>query len=79
MLSLKRVLYLDPNFIPAHVALGNISRQCHRHKESAKYFENALSLLTGRNPEDILPETEGVNVGRLTEIIENMLRADKSL
>ncbi|MGA2400780.1 MAG: CheR family methyltransferase [Syntrophobacteraceae bacterium] len=74
-LSLKRALYLDPNFILAYVALGNISRQRHRHRESVKYFENALSLLTGRNPEDILPESEEVNVGRLTEIIENMLRA----
>ena len=75
MLSLKRALYLDPNFILAYVALGNISRQCHRHRESVKYFENALALLTGQNPEDILPESEEISVGRLTEIIENILRA----
>jgi chemotaxis protein methyltransferase CheR len=75
ILSLKRTLYLDPNFVLAYVALGNISRQCHRHRESEKHFENALSLLAIRNTEDILPESEGINVGRLTEIIENMLQA----
>jgi chemotaxis protein methyltransferase CheR len=72
--SLKRALYLDPNFIAAYVALGNLSRRLHRDRESVKYFENALSLLSGRDPEEFLPEPGGVNVGRLTEIIENILR-----
>jgi chemotaxis protein methyltransferase CheR len=74
-LSLKRALYLDPNFIAAYVALGNVSRQRHRDRESVKYFENALLLLSGRAPEEFLPEPEGANVGRLTEIIKNILGA----
>ena len=73
--SLKRALYLDPNFIAAYVALGNVSRQRHRDRESVKYFENALLLLSGRAPEEFLPEPEGANVGRLTEIIKNILGA----
>ena len=73
--SLKRALYLDPNFIAAYVALGNISRQRRRYRESVKYFENALSLLSGRAAEEVLPEPGGVNVGRLTEIIESILLA----
>jgi hypothetical protein len=44
--------------------------------ECAKYFENALSLLSGRDPEDILPESDGVNVGGLTEILRDILRAE---
>jgi chemotaxis protein methyltransferase CheR len=74
--SLKRALYLDPNFIAAHIALGNIKRQGRMKGECAKYFENALSLLSGRDPEDILPESDGVNVGGLTEILRDILRAE---
>jgi chemotaxis protein methyltransferase CheR len=71
MLSLKRALYIDPNLVLAHVALGNLSRQCGKHKESVKHFENALSLLTAKRPEDVVPESEGMRAGRLIEIIRS--------
>jgi len=73
--SLKRAMYLDPDFVAAYVAMGNIKRQGKMGTEAAKYFENALSLLSGRDPEDILPESDGVNVGRLTEILKDILRS----
>jgi chemotaxis protein methyltransferase CheR len=73
--SLKRTLYLDPRFILAYVALGNISRKRGKSKESVKHFENALSILNSKRPEDVLPESEGINAQRLTEIIKTMHRA----
>ena len=76
VVSLNRTLYLDPKFIPAYVALGNISRKSGKLKESVKHFENALSLLNLKRPEDILPESEGINAQRLTEIIKTMQRAE---
>ena len=72
VLSLKRALYLDPNLILAHMALGNIARQRGKHKESVKHFENALLLLTTKRPEEILPESEGMNAGRLMEIVQGL-------
>ena len=48
--ALKRALYLDPGFVPAYVALGNISRQRRRHRESIKYFENALTAFDRPKP-----------------------------
>ncbi len=74
--SLKRTLYLDPKFILAYVALGNISRKFGKSKESEKHFDNALLLLNSRRPEEILPESEGITTERLVEIIRAMRRAE---
>ena len=69
MKSLKRSLYLDQNFALAHFALGSLALRQGRQMESNKHFENALSLLSARRPEEILPESEGLTAGRLREII----------
>ncbi|MEN6439919.1 MAG: CheR family methyltransferase [Syntrophobacter sp.] len=74
--SLKRTLYLDQNFVMAHVSLGNIIRKHGRHEESAKHFGNALLILKSRRPDDILPESGGINAERLVEIIEAMRQGE---
>lgn len=71
--SLKRVLYLDHDFVMAHFALGNLTRRNNNYKESYKYYENALRLLSTYNKDDILPESENINAGRLKEIIYSMM------
>ncbi len=76
VVSLNRTLYLDPKFIPAYVALGNISRKSGKLKESVKHFENALSLLNLKRPEEILPESDGINAQRLTEMIKTMQQGE---
>jgi len=68
--SLKRTLYLDPNFVLAHFTLGNLTRSQGKLKESRKHSENALLLLRGYQQDDILPASEGITAGRLTEIIQ---------
>jgi chemotaxis protein methyltransferase CheR len=73
--SFKRALYLDPNLIVAHVALGNLSRQGGRLEESGKHFANALSLLSAKPPEHILPESDGMTIQRLIEIIRSTMSA----
>ncbi len=67
--SLKRAIYLDPDFVISHYMLGNINRQEGKLKESNKYYENVLSLLNLYNNDDILPESEGITAGRLKELI----------
>jgi chemotaxis protein methyltransferase CheR len=71
--SLKRALYLDQKFVLVHFALGNLTHQQGKLKESEKYFANALSLLSMYQPEDILPESEGMTAGRLKEIIRSTI------
>ncbi|MCI0527982.1 MAG: tetratricopeptide repeat protein [Nitrospira sp.] len=74
--SLKRALYLDQNFVLAQVALGNLAQQQGKFKQSARHFENALWLLQGYQPEEILPESDGLTAGRLMEVIRSMIQKE---
>lgn len=67
--SLKKALYLDPNYVLAHFALGNLARQQGKLEESKRYFKNTVSLLSGLDQETILPESEGMSAGKLREMI----------
>jgi chemotaxis protein methyltransferase CheR len=70
--ALQRALYLDPDFILAQYALGNIALRENRRKEAQRHFRNAALLLSRIPKDDILPESEGVTAGRLLEIVETM-------
>ena len=72
MQSLIRTLYLDPNFVLAHFALGNLCLSQVRLLEAARHFDNALSLLHAHSYDELLPESGGLTVGRLTEIITSV-------
>ena len=68
--SLKRTLYLDPDFVPAYYSLGNLMLRQGDVPAAHKYFGNALTLLNKFGQGDILPESEGLTAGRLKEIIQ---------
>ncbi len=68
--ALRRVLYLDHNFVMAHVSLGNLRRRHGKRRDSNKHFQSALALLQCRPAEEPVPETEGMSSGRLIEIIQ---------
>ncbi|MGR3177462.1 MAG: CheR family methyltransferase [Candidatus Anammoxibacter sp.] len=70
--ALKRTIYLNNDFILAHFMIGNIFSQQGKLKQSDKHFKNALILLSACEPEDILPYSEGMTAGRLTETIRSM-------
>jgi chemotaxis protein methyltransferase CheR len=72
ILALKRTLYLDPHFVLAHCALGTLAWRQKRLKDAAKHFEHAMSLLSARQQDEILPESDGMTAGRLREIIAYM-------
>lgn len=67
--SLKQAIYLDPNFIMAHFALGNLFIRQRQPKNAKRYFNNVLDLLSTFNDEDILVESEGLSVMHIREII----------
>lgn len=69
--SLKQALFLDPEFIMAHFMLGLIVPS----PAGEKSLQNALALLKNRDPEEILPFSEGMTAARLTEIIYGMIRS----
>jgi chemotaxis protein methyltransferase CheR len=67
--SLKKALYLDPDFVLAHFALANIYLRGGRTAEARKHFGNAAESLSKYKPDEILPESEGITAGRLSEMI----------
>jgi len=74
--SLRRTLYLEPDFLLAHVALGTIVRQQRGGKEAGRHFANALTLLNAHGDNDVLPHSDGMAAGRLREMIRSILLAD---
>jgi chemotaxis protein methyltransferase CheR len=71
--ALKRVLYIDHDFVLAHFALGNMNRQAGKKKEAERNFGNALRILEKREPCEVLRDAEGMTAGRLAEIIRVMV------
>lgn len=74
--SLRRTLYLEPDFLLAHFALGNIVRRQGRRKEAGRHFANALTLLKGYGDNDVLPHSDGMAAGRLREMIQSIMLTD---
>ncbi|MGZ8928593.1 MAG: CheR family methyltransferase [Methylobacter sp.] len=72
MQLLMRAVYLDPDFILAHFALGNMHLSHGRYRKAERYFNKVLKLLHTYSQEEILPESEGLTAGRLEEIVAVM-------
>lgn len=76
--SLKRSLYLDQKFALAHFVLGNLSLKLGDEASSLRHLRNALETLSILKAEEIIPESEGMTAGRLTEIIDMMMLKEKA-
>jgi tetratricopeptide (TPR) repeat protein len=66
--ALKRALYLDPDFVVAHFALGSLARRQGKKQEADKHFANMFLLLQGYQPDEILPESDGLTAGSMVEM-----------
>ena len=71
--ALHRAVYLRPDFALAHFALGNLARAELSSTEANRHYANALHLLRGCPPHELLPESDGMTAGRLAEIIATVL------
>jgi len=69
LLAFKQTVYAEPEFMLGHFALGSLALKQRKLKESEKHFTNVLLLLARYEPEDIVPESEGLSAGRLREMI----------
>jgi chemotaxis protein methyltransferase CheR len=76
--SLQRAIYLDPEFVLAHFALGNLARSRGKIDEAHKYFTHAQRLLRRHQPNDLLPESDGLTAGRLAETLASMTSAESA-
>ena len=73
--SFQRALYLHPDLVLAHFAMGNLARSGGKTEEAEKHFSNALRLLRRYQPNDLLPESDGLTAGRLTETLISITRS----
>ncbi|MDB5813017.1 MAG: cheR40H-2 [Rhodocyclales bacterium] len=72
----KRALYLDPGFVLAYFALGNLARR-RGEPDAARHYDNALEFLVTYEPSALLPESDGLTAGRLSEIIHTSKTATR--
>jgi chemotaxis protein methyltransferase CheR len=70
--ALMRALYLAPDFVLAHFALGNLHQSQGRYREAQRYFANVRLLLRKHPPDETLPEADGLTAGRLDEIVASL-------
>ena len=75
--SLKRALYLDPDFVLAYFTLGNLALRHRRFKEADKQFTNALILLKRYQNDEMLPLSDGLAAGRLKEMIQSTMAMER--
>lgn len=74
--SLQRAIYIQPDFVVAHFALGSLARSRGRRHEAVRHFGNTRQLLARLQPTSILPESDGLTAGRLIETISAMRALD---
>lgn len=76
--ALKRTLYLDPNFVLAHFSLGNSALRQKKFKEAERHFANTRALLNSYQPNEVLPQSDGLVAGRLREMVESAMAMEKA-
>ena len=74
--SFLRSLSIDPDFVPAHFALGNVVRQKRECEEACRHYGDALRILRRYGPDDIVPHSEGLTAGRLKTIIKSLMEVE---
>lgn len=67
--SLRRAVFLEPNFVVAHFALGNIARQRGKDKDADRHYRIALKILSDYDEQAPVPASEGMTAGKLINMI----------
>lgn len=73
--SLQEALYLQPDFVLAHVTLGHTHLAMGQAASARQHFANALRLLTRCDQEKPVPESDGLTAGRLAETLSALLES----
>jgi len=67
--SLKRAIYLDPDCVMAHFAMFVLNHRQGAKKEAERHRRIVEKLLSRCGQEEVLPDSDGITAGRLTETI----------
>ncbi len=70
--SLRQALYLNPDMALAHFSLGSLSKRLGKTKAAKRHFDNALKALNGKDPNEIIVDSEGITTKGLIQMIMNI-------
>lgn len=70
--AMKRVLYLEPDFILAHFALGDLHRLAGDLDRATRHFVHALDLARRLPPDHVVPASDGLTAGQLAQTLAAM-------
>jgi chemotaxis protein methyltransferase CheR len=76
--SLQTAIYIEPKFVLAHFALGNLARSRREHQTAQRHFANVLNLLQEIGPDETLFESNGLTAQSLSEIINSITAMEES-
>jgi chemotaxis protein methyltransferase CheR len=68
--SLRRCNYADPEFALGHFALAGLLHRLGQQRRAQKELDNVQRILETQDPEALVPEGDGLTVGRLRELVE---------
>lgn len=76
--SLNHALYLNPDFVVAHFAMGMLANNQGEKKETIRHFRNATKLLKEMQEDSVLPGSEDVTCEKMLEMIGNITKKSLS-
>ena len=74
--ALRRALYLEPDFVAAHLAFAQTARAAGRAAVADRHLRTVLRLVSAMDPKTVVPETDGMTAGRMAETLA-LLVADR--
>jgi chemotaxis protein methyltransferase CheR len=72
--SLRQAIYLSPDHIMGHFALGRLFMGLGNTKNTKRYFSNVLGMTEKYGKDDIIPESEGLSVMEIRDIANKNLQ-----
>jgi len=74
---LQRAIFIDSDFVLAYYTLGNILLSQKDFASAKKSYRNVLNILEKFHPDDLVPESDGISVSRLKNIVETIIHQHK--
>jgi len=75
--ALMRTLFLNSDFIPAMLMMGNVTSRQGRHAEAARHFRSAAQVLRSMDPAAVVPDSEGHTADSLLQMATALYEAEK--
>ena len=70
---LKKAIYVERDFVLAHFILANLYKKTGKGQLAQKFFENTARLLSEKPDYEIIPNSDGLTVGRLVAAVSASL------